>query len=168
MQGDREAAFRGQCQLLFEYLELFFQGCRTLRAGSQFDAPFQRLIEDPAVQSGLTQSGARRLVQTLDQCTAPSGGSGGDTPGVQAEGGNHRGAKLRQPPNLLPVALAGSIDHHASDAGSGSRRHPSQRIIAQPRILQVIMGVEPAHGDLPWDHNAPHCSSGEPSNIEVV
>jgi hypothetical protein len=89
MQGDRKAAVRSQCQLLVEYLELFFQGGRALRAGSQFDAPFPRLIEDPTVQSGLTQSGAGRLVQRLDQCIAPSGGSGGDTPGVQAEGGNH-------------------------------------------------------------------------------
>jgi hypothetical protein len=29
MQGDRKAAFRSQCQLLVEHLELNFEGCRA-------------------------------------------------------------------------------------------------------------------------------------------
>jgi hypothetical protein len=49
MHGDRKAAFRSQHELLVEHLQLKLQGGRTPRAGSQFHAPFERLIDDPTV-----------------------------------------------------------------------------------------------------------------------
>jgi len=49
VHGNRKAAFRSQHELLIEHLELNLQRGRTQRAGSQFDAPFERLIEDPTV-----------------------------------------------------------------------------------------------------------------------
>jgi hypothetical protein len=49
MHGDRKAAFRSQHELLVEHLQLKLQGSRTPWAGSQFDAPLERLIEDPTV-----------------------------------------------------------------------------------------------------------------------
>jgi hypothetical protein len=49
MHSDRKATFRSQHELLVEHFQLKLQGSRTPQAGSQFDAPFERLIEDPTV-----------------------------------------------------------------------------------------------------------------------
>jgi hypothetical protein len=60
------------------------------------------------------------------------------------------------------------MDHHAGNASSGGGRHPFQRVVAQPGILQVIMGIKPTHGDLLWDQNAAECSSGKSLGVGVV
>ena len=155
MQGDRKATRRCHVQLLIKHLQLDVQWSRPLRPGTHRQATFQGLIQDPTVESHLTESHSRGVIQTFDQGLAPDIRPRRHPPRVQPEGGDHRGTLFGQPPDLRPIGFAGSIDDHAGNALSGRIGHDSNRIMTQPRILQVIMGIEPTHGFL-WGMSLPH------------
>lgn len=154
MQGDRKATRRCQVQLLIKHLELDVQWSRPLRPATHRQATFQGLIQDPTVQPHLTQSGTGRLIQTFDQGLAPGIGPRRHPPRVQAEGRDNRGTLFGQSPDPGPIGFAGSIDDHAVDPLGGRGGHDPDRIVTEPGILQVIVGIEPTHGFL-WEASLP-------------
>ena len=155
MQGDGEATRLCQVQLHLEHLQLDFQWSRSLRPGTHRQATLPGLIQDPTVQSHLTQSHSGGVIQTLDQNLAPGSRPRRHPPRVQPKGGNHRRALFGQPPDLRPIGFASSIDDHAGNPMRSRGGHHPDGIMTQPGILQVIMGIEPTHGFL-WGMSLPH------------
>jgi hypothetical protein len=104
-----------------------------------------RGMGNPLIQPALADGGARVLFQQAAEIFLPSASGGVGVPRVDAEGGKHEirlaGSEFF---DVRPIVLAGGVDDAPTDAG-GAHGGDERRRIAQARVVQVVVRIDP-HG----------------------